>query len=110
SPCAADRLLPGLAVERLAQQVGVTVVPRVLLDHVGEDPAQARCLTVGKGASGELIKTVLLQRLGDMEAGPLNRCLPQVAQLLGGVVSCRVPVPIGICLPVDAVPGGMVLG
>src|SRR4051812_33150159 len=35
-------LLAGLAVDRLAQQVGVAVVPGVLLDHVGEDPAQRR--------------------------------------------------------------------
>jgi hypothetical protein len=40
------RLLAGLAVDRLAQQVGVAVVPRVLLDHVAHDPSQARCPTV----------------------------------------------------------------
>src|SRR6266849_10375628 len=30
----------GAAVEALAQQVGVTVVPRVLLDHVDVDPSE----------------------------------------------------------------------
>lgn len=30
-----------LAVDSLAEEVGVPVVPSVFLDHVGEDPAQA---------------------------------------------------------------------
>ena len=33
------RLVAGGAVDGLAEEVGVPVVPRVLLDHVHEDPA-----------------------------------------------------------------------
>src|SRR5207244_1942478 len=35
------------AVDRLAQQVGVAVVARVLLDHVGEDPPEGDGTVVG---------------------------------------------------------------
>jgi hypothetical protein len=34
-------LLSGLAVDLLAEQVGVPVVPRILLNHVAHDPPQA---------------------------------------------------------------------
>lgn len=33
----------------------MTVVPRVLLDHVDQDPSQARCSTVTPRALGQLI-------------------------------------------------------
>ena len=33
-------VVAGFAVDALAEQVGVAVVARVLLDHVGHDPAQ----------------------------------------------------------------------
>ena len=33
-------VVAGAAVDALAEQVGVAVVARVLLDHVGDDPAQ----------------------------------------------------------------------
>ena len=36
------RLLPGETVDGLADQVGMAVVPGVLLDHVDHDPPQAR--------------------------------------------------------------------
>src|SRR5262249_8621758 len=51
-------LLAGLAVHGLAEQVGVAVVPGVLLDHVHQDPAQARRLIVGPWAFGELAQAV----------------------------------------------------
>ena len=41
-PASALRSLPHGAVDLLAQQVGVPVVARVLLDHVDHDPAQGR--------------------------------------------------------------------
>ena len=44
-------LLAGGAVDRFAQQVGVAVVPGVLLDHVDDDPAQARRPAVGPRAA-----------------------------------------------------------
>jgi hypothetical protein len=34
----ARRLLPGEPVHRLPEEVGMAVVPRVLLDHVAQDP------------------------------------------------------------------------
>ena len=37
----ARRLLPGEPVDRFPEEVGMAVVPRVLLDHVEQDPAQA---------------------------------------------------------------------
>ena len=39
-------LLSGDSVDALAEQVGVAVVPRVLLDHVGEDIAERERLVV----------------------------------------------------------------
>src|SRR5712691_7886138 len=44
------RLLPGLPVHRLPEEVGMAVVPPVLLDHVDQDPSQAGRLTVRPGA------------------------------------------------------------
>ena len=45
-PLGEQLLLAGLAVDRLAEQVGVPVVPGVFLDHVHEHPPQRRaCLT-----------------------------------------------------------------
>ena len=35
-------LLSRLPIHRFPQEVGVTVVPRVFLDHVDHDPPQAR--------------------------------------------------------------------
>ena len=46
-------LLAGDSVDRLSDQVGMAVVPRVLLDHVDEDPAQARASAVGPGPLGQ---------------------------------------------------------
>src|SRR4051794_20851535 len=50
--------VPGGAVDALADQVGVTVVAGVLLDHVGVDPAQAEGL-VGEAAPalGEVVQS-----------------------------------------------------
>src|SRR2546430_1283765 len=40
------RSFPGGAVDALAEQVGVAIVPGVLLDHVGEDVAERERLAV----------------------------------------------------------------
>ena len=45
----ACRLVAGHAVDQLAQQVGVPVVPRVLLDHVQVDPPQVDHVTGPRG-------------------------------------------------------------
>ena len=49
------RLLAGEPVHRFAEEVGVAVVPRVLLDHVDDDPSQGWCATVGPRAPGRLV-------------------------------------------------------
>ncbi len=46
---AAEQLVAGDAVDALAQQVGVAVVPRILLDHVLVDPPQGDLFTVVAG-------------------------------------------------------------
>src|SRR5438105_83195 len=48
----ARNLLACLPVHRLAEQVGMAIVPRVLLDHVDQDPTQAGCTAVGPGTLG----------------------------------------------------------
>ena len=60
-----SRLLPGKSVHRLADEVGVSVVPRVLVDHCDEDPTQARRLAVGPGTPGPLPQVAVGQRLRD---------------------------------------------
>ncbi len=47
-PDALRRLLPRLSVHRLTEEVGMAVVSRVLLDHVANDPSQARSSPVGQ--------------------------------------------------------------
>src|SRR5262245_60553617 len=56
-------LLAGLPVDRLTHQIGVAVVTGVLLDHVKQNPAQARGTAVGPGALGQLIKACGGKRL-----------------------------------------------
>lgn len=43
-------LLAGLSVDGFAEEVGVAVMPRVLLDHVEHDPAKAGCPSVWPGS------------------------------------------------------------
>jgi len=72
----------GLAIDRLAQQVGVTVVARVLLDHVYDDPPQIRRSAVRPTPLRELIEAAVRQCLGDQGARPLDRGVPQREQIL----------------------------
>src|SRR5437879_12946126 len=52
----ARRLLPGLPVHRLPEEVGMAVVPRVLLDHMAQDPSQAGCRSIGPGSTGQAMR------------------------------------------------------
>lgn len=52
-------LLTGLAVDGFAQEVGVAVVPCVLLDQVEQDPAQAGRPSVRKSTDGESVETAV---------------------------------------------------
>src|SRR6202035_637674 len=58
-------LLHGLPVHPLADQVGMAVVARVLLDQVAQDPAQARRPTIGPFAHGHLLQAAACQRLSE---------------------------------------------
>ena len=61
-----DGLLANEPVDGLAKEVGVSVVPRVLLDHVHQDPAQLRRGAVpGVAPHGEPVETTVGQCLGD---------------------------------------------
>ena len=55
-------LLAGTPVHRFADEIGVAVVSRVLLDHVEQDPSQAGCRAVGPSAPGQPPEATLLQR------------------------------------------------
>src|SRR3990172_3959936 len=79
----ARRLLAGEPVNRLPDEVGMAVVPRVLLDHVDQDPSQAGCPTVGPGAPRQPLKAALGQRLRDQGAGAGHGVLPERDELLG---------------------------
>ena len=69
SGLSAWRLLAGEPVNRLPDEVGVAVVPRVLLDHVDQDPSQAWCLTAGPGAPGQPLQAAVGQCLRHQGAG-----------------------------------------
>ena len=96
--------LAGGAVDRLADEVGVAVVAGVLLDHVHEDPAQAGSSAVGPGAPRRLRQAAVRQHLGEDLTRAVDRLLPEREQLLGRVLGGRVPVPVGVGVPVHRVP------
>jgi hypothetical protein len=97
-------LFAGLAVNRLAENVGVAVMAGILLDHVAQDPAQARCLAVRPGTLGQLAEVAIRQCLREQSAGAFHALLPQREQLLGGVLGGRAPLPVRIGFPVHRVP------
>src|SRR6266567_2141307 len=100
----ARRLLAGEPVHRLPEEVGMAVVPRVLLDQMEQDPSQAGCPTVGPGAPGQPLQAAVGHCLRDQGAGAGHGVLPERLELLGGVLGGRVPVPVGVGLPVHRVP------
>src|SRR5262245_4076209 len=75
-------LLPGLSVYRLPDEIRVTVVPRVLLDHVAQDPAQARRGSIRPGPLGQLIQSASRERLGHAGARSHYCLLPERTQLV----------------------------
>src|ERR1035438_7861014 len=103
----ARRLLPGEPVHRLPEEVGMAVVPGVLLDQVEQDPSQAGCPAVGQGAPGQPVQAAVGQRLRDQGAGAGHGVLPERQELLGGLPRGRVPVPVGVGVPVHRVPRGL---
>ena len=97
-----------LAVDGLADQVGVAVVPGVLLDHVYDDPAQVEPLA-GMAPAGHLSHRIEAVRRGEClvedPVGGGDRLVQQRAQLLRGVLGGAVPVPVAVGVPVDRRPG-----
>jgi hypothetical protein len=53
-------LLPGLAVNRLTQQISVPVVAGILLDHVSDDPPHTGRASVGPLTVRELSEITLI--------------------------------------------------
>ena len=106
-PRSGPELLPGLAVDRLADQVGVAVVPGVLLDHVDEDPAQAGRPAVGPCLLSRLVQPAAGQRVRDQRVGTGDSGLPHRAELVGGPAGGQVPVQVGVGVPVGGVPRGL---
>ena len=80
------RVLTDPAVNSLADQVGMTGVPAVLLDQVADEPAQAGLATVGPGHVDQLIEPAVGQRRVQPFAGPVYCAVPERVQLFGG---CR---------------------
>jgi hypothetical protein len=69
--------LPGLAIDELAQEVGVAIVAGVLLDHVAEDPSNAGRLNVGRRAPDYSSEPVGAQDFFECSPGALDVLLPQ---------------------------------
>lgn len=86
-------------VDRLADQVCVSSVSGVLLDHVHEYPAQAAVLAVPGADSQPIDALTLSQHPGENSFAPSNLGSMQVAQLLRMIVSGAVPVPVGVLVP-----------
>ncbi len=66
------RALAGQAVHGLAQQVGVTGVPRVLLDHVQKHLPHAGGTPVPPSELRRAVQALLSQHDGYYIAGPLH--------------------------------------
>src|ERR1700756_5230074 len=72
----APPLHPGDAVDALPKQVGVAVVPGVLLDHVDVDPPEAAVLLHEAASIGQLTLGALLAGGGDLRV-PGGECVAQ---------------------------------
>ena len=92
-------LFSGLTVDRFTQQIGVAVVPGVLLDHVNQDPAQAGCTAVRPTATRQLSESAGRKRDLDLRPRPADRGVPDSEELVRRVVGRGVPVPVGIGPP-----------
>src|SRR5215469_15856776 len=82
----------------------MTNVTRVFLDHVDEEPSQARRLAVSPAEGGWLVEAAAGDSLGDKRPGAGHGVLPERHQLLRTVVRGRVPFPVRIGIPVHGVP------
>src|SRR5687768_10064095 len=90
------RSLADGAVDRLAQEVGVPVVARVLLDHVGQDPPQADRAVV------RMVEAPIERlALGSDAAGAVDLLSPD-AERLGDIG--RLDLPVGVAQVGTAVP------
>src|SRR5215218_6664413 len=78
------RIVPDESVHRLSDEVGMAVVPRVLLDHVDQDVAQA-----GQPVAAPLLRTALGQDRGEQVTGAGRGIPPARVQLLGRFVDGR---------------------
>ncbi len=84
----------------------MAVVPRVLLDHVAQDPPQAGRPAIGPGTPGRLGHVAGSQRLRDHRAGAGHGVLPERMKLLGSIPGGGAPVPVAVGVPVHRVPRG----
>jgi hypothetical protein len=98
------RVLADQAVQRLPDQVGVPVVPRVLVDHVDDQPAEVHALIGCVAPHHQLTQVTAGQRLGDARPGPLDGAAPERVELLRRVVCRGTPLPVRVGVPVDPVP------
>ena len=100
-----DGIFTDEAIHRLADEIGVTDVARVLLDHVDQQPAQAWRTAIGPGSPGQTVQAAVGQRLGNDGARATHGLMPDRRQLLWRAVSSRVPLPVRIGISSHHVPG-----
>lgn len=85
-PPVARRVLTHAAVHGLAEQVGVTGVPAVLLDQVADHATQAGVVALPVGGMDGLVEAALGQGSLEPGAGPPDGAVPEGVEL-GGVSS-----------------------
>jgi hypothetical protein len=83
----------------------MAAVPRVLLDHVADDPSQARPSAVWpKGDFGRLIQTAIGQCLTDPRARAGDDVEPVRKKLLRSLFRVGPPIPVRVGGPIHRVP------
>ena len=101
------RILADEAVHRLADEVGMAHVSRVLLDQIDQHPPQVGCLAAGVAdARGQVIHATVGQRIAERGARAGHGAAPERHELLGGVLGGRSPFPVRVGVPVHRVPRG----
>jgi len=96
------RILPDEAVDRLADQVGVANVPRVLLNHVEDQPAHVGVVAVVVSDLGVTAETAGGNGLVDQPLPLRDRVVEELLQRRGGVDVLNPPVP-ALVVPVGGV-------
>ena len=95
-------LLADDPVDGLPDQVGVPVVPRVLLDHVEHDPPQRdRLVDSVQPPYGQGVEA----NPGGQLSAPDHGVVVQGAKRLRIIRGRGVPIPVGVGFPVDVTPG-----